>query len=276
VDEFDFAYLLSLEPKKAVEFLFGKDAVLSWDWTDLWEAAHARAFTVAKVMRMDILTDIRSAVEDAVKNGTTFADFKKDLEPTLRSKGWWGTHEAIDPATGEVINVQLGSPWRLRTIYQTNLQTSYMAGRWNSQTENAEDRPYLQYVAVLDAKTRPAHRALNGLVFAIDDAFWKTHYPPNGFNCRCRTRAFSAGDITDRNLKVQDSEGKLENEQATVSTRTGETAEVTRYRFSDPITGKQTSMAPDPGFNYNPGATRWTPDLAKYPAEIRALYGGEA
>ena len=41
-------------------------------------------------MRDDILSDIREAVEKAMQDGQTLEQFKKGLEPTLKSKGWWG------------------------------------------------------------------------------------------------------------------------------------------------------------------------------------------
>lgn len=37
----------------------------------------------------------------------------------------------------------------------------------------------------MDERTRDSHRALNGIVRPVDDAFWKTYFPPNGWNCRC-------------------------------------------------------------------------------------------
>ena len=98
----------------------------------------------------------------------------------LQTKGWWGRQENVDTDTGEVSQVQLGSPWRLQTIYRTNLQTAYMAGRFQSQLENIDDRPYWQYVAILDGRTRPSHRAMNGKVFRYDDPFWGSFYPHRG------------------------------------------------------------------------------------------------
>ena len=46
--------------------------------------------------------------------------------------------------------------------------------------------PYSRYIAIEDQKSRPSHAALNGKVFKKDDPLWDTHYPPNGFGCRCR------------------------------------------------------------------------------------------
>ncbi|XLM22155.1 phage head morphogenesis protein, partial [Chromobacterium piscinae] len=115
---------------------------LTWDWEELWQDAQAQAFTVAKVTRLDILQDIRDAVEKALVEGKTLAWFKKELTPILKAKGWWGKQDVLDKETGEVREVQLGSPWRLQTIYRANLQTAYMAGRWQIQIDNVDDRPF--------------------------------------------------------------------------------------------------------------------------------------
>lgn len=45
--------------------------------------------------------------------------------------------------------------------------------------------PYLQYQAVMDSNTREEHAALNGVIRRIDDKFWDTYMPPNGWGCRC-------------------------------------------------------------------------------------------
>jgi uncharacterized protein with gpF-like domain len=52
--------------------------------------AHARAFTVAKVMRMDVLTSIREELDRALAKGLTLEQFKANLEPRLKTLGWWG------------------------------------------------------------------------------------------------------------------------------------------------------------------------------------------
>jgi uncharacterized protein with gpF-like domain len=36
-----------------------------------------------------------------------------------------------------------------------------------------------------DTRTRPAHKAMDNVIKPVGDAFWKTHYPPNGYRCRC-------------------------------------------------------------------------------------------
>ncbi|UDM18430.1 phage minor head protein [Vogesella sp. XCS3] len=267
----DLAYCMSLEPKKAVEYLKNKGYAVTWYWEELWQDAQAQAFTVAKATRLDILQDIREAVGKALAEGKTFAWFKKELTPVLQAKGWWGKQEHVDTDTGEISQVQLGSPWRLQTIFRTNLQTAYMAGRWQAQIENVDDRPYWRYVAILDGSTRPSHRAMNGKVLRYDDPFWQSFYPPNGWGCRCRVTTLSADDITARGVQVETSEGKLGTAMKTVSVKTGEEREVATFRAVDPATGKTVTVSPDVGWSYNPGAAAWVPDLGRYTGKLASL-----
>lgn len=245
----DLKYMIGLAPKKAIEYLKSKGYEFSWNWFEVWQVAHSKAFTVAKVMRQDILDDIREMVTKSLEEGITLRDFQKELEPKLKAKGWWGKIALGDGQTIE--EVQLGSPWRLKTIYRTNLQTSYMSGRYKDQMDNVDNRPYWQYVAVMDARTRPAHKILNGKVFRYDDPFWDSFYPPNGWGCRCRVRALSEKNLQTRNLRVQSSQGLLSCEEREISQKTDKKAQVTVY--TDPITLKK--ISPDVGWSYNPGKT---------------------
>ncbi|WP_236686446.1 phage minor head protein [Chromobacterium subtsugae] len=266
---------MKLPPEKAIQYLKNKGYAITWDWEELWQDAQAQAFTVAKVTRLDILQDIRDAVEKALAEGKTFAWFKKELTPVLKAKGWWGKQEVLDEDTGEVREVQLGSPRRLETIYRTNLQTAYMAGRWQTQIENVDDRPFWMYVAIRDSKTRPSHRALHGKVFRYDDPFWQSYYTPNGWGCRCRIVALSADDLAARGIQVESSAGRLGTALRTVSERTGEQREVATFRTIDPVTRREVSVSPDVGWSYNPGAAGWAPDLARYTGNLAKLANKE-
>src|SRR5690606_36450379 len=159
----------------------GKGLAESFAWQDVWEEEHARAFTVAKAMRRDILQDIRAAVDQAVGEGITFEQFRDRLRPQLEAKGWWGKQTMEDPLTGETRPVQLGSTRRLRTIFDVNLRSAYQAGRWKPIQEVKDAFPFLRYVAVGgkqgDGRTRPEHRASHGTILPVDHPWWETHYP---------------------------------------------------------------------------------------------------
>ena len=241
--------LFKLPPALAIKYFTSKKNKLSWDWYEVWQNAHKKAFTVAKVAREDILKDIRSSLDKALVEGKTFHEFQKELKPILQKKGWWGEQIVVD-SQGVAEKVQLGSMYRLKTIYSVNMQTAYQTGRYKTQYENVDNRPYWEYVAVMDASTRPEHAMLNGLVYRYDDPFWQSFYPPNGWRCRCRVRALSDYKVKSKKIKIGSSDGTLSEEMALVSKKSGEYKPVTVY--TDPLTGKR--VAPDVGWSHNPAS----------------------
>ena len=251
----DLKAMFGMEPENAVAFMKSKGYAITWNWQELLDQAHDQAFTVAKAMNLDLLSDIRGALETALQDGQTLTQFIKSLQPTLESQGWWGKQVIVD-SNGGAEMVQLGSPRRLKTIYQTNLQSAYMAGRKASMEETADTHPYWMYIAILDGKTRPSHRALHGQVFRHDDPIWAAIFPPNGFNCRCRVVALSEAAVKRRGLKVVSSEGHMftETVETGIDKRTGEirTAPVTGIRTTD-AAGSAITFRTDPGFNHAPG-----------------------
>ncbi|MDD5249651.1 MAG: phage minor head protein [Rhodocyclaceae bacterium] len=252
----DLAFAFGLPPERAIEYFRSKGYEITWNWHDQWQDAQAKGFTVAKAMRLDILTEIRAEVDRALTDGTTFADFQKNLTPRLQALGWWGKQIIVDSA-GNAREAQMGSPRRLATIYRTNLQTAMMAGRYRAMMENVDQRPWWEYVAVMDSRTRPTHAALNGVVARYDDPFWQFFYPPNGFNCRCRVRAYSDGDVKARGLTPIDGKRYL-GETWKVEPSTGFTERVATLK----LPGWSRAASPDLGWSYNPGAAVFGNDVA--------------
>jgi SPP1 gp7 family putative phage head morphogenesis protein len=230
-----------LEPRKALEFFRGKGYTTSFGWQEVWQYEHDLAFTVAKMMYVDLLRDVRMAVDKAISEGQTLEQFKDQLKPRLVEAGWWGKAEMTDPQTGEEQLVQLGSPRRLQTIFETNIQTSYAAGHWAQIRMTKADAPYLMYDAVNDARTRPEHAAWDGLVLRADDPWWMTHFPPNDFGCRCGTIQLSADQAA--------AMGKAEPDQAPPDQM---------RQYTNPRTGEVSEVPKGvgPGFAYAPGSSR--------------------
>lgn len=241
--------LYKLAPAKTIKYFKNKGNTLTWDWYDIWQDAHKKTFTVAKVMREDVLKDIRSSVDKALSEGKTFHEFKKELKPILQKKGWWGEQIVVD-TKGNAEKVQMGSLSRLKNIYSVNMQTAYMTGRYQTQIENTDNRPYWEYVAVMDASTRPEHAMLNGLIYRYDDPFWNAFYPPNGWRCRCRVNALSKRNLESKGIPLSSSDGLISEEHRLVSKKSGEYKSVAVY--TDPLTGKK--IAPDVGWSHNPAA----------------------
>ena len=180
-----------LVPKEALDYLKRKKLRPAFSYKDVWNEEHAAAFTVAKAMQLDVLSDIKKTVEKAVEDGTTFEQFKKDLKPTLMQKGWWGKKDMVDPLTGKTVNAQLGSDRRLKTIYSTNLRSAFQKGQYD-RAMSSDAHPYLMYHLGPSVHHREQHARWNNLIRPKDDPIWNEIFPPNGYGCKCYTTAVSA------------------------------------------------------------------------------------
>jgi len=73
----------------------------------------------------------------------------------------------------------------LKTEFVTAERMSEGAANWMSIQDEKDIFPSLQYQTIGDARVRPEHMVLNKITRPVDDAFWDTFFPPNGFRCRC-------------------------------------------------------------------------------------------
>lgn len=162
----------------ATEFFRRKLNLPTARWDDLWQAQHARAFTVAGATKADLLEDLRKAVEAAIEAGETITDFRARFDEIVAKRGWTGWTGSETPAR---------RAWRTSVIYQTNVNTSYQAGRW----ETLKGFPFLKYVHTPSPNPREQHVRWNGIILASNDPWWRIHYPPNGWGCKCRVIGIS-------------------------------------------------------------------------------------
>lgn len=242
-------FLLNLPPEQIVNWYRSKGLQITWNWWDLWQDVHNQYFTVAKVMRLDLLQDLKDHVNKIFESGITYEQFKRNLEPILRSKGWWGKVKAsdvpgYDPASGIDPDkiVQLGSPHRLKTIYRVNSSVAYNSQRYKSQWANRESRPYWWYLQLQRETKRKSHEKFHDKVFLATDPIWDKIYPPNGWYCMCSVRALTKTEFEERKLKLYDG---------------------SEFDFND-------NNIPEEWL-YNPGKTAFKPDLNKYDNEFKKL-----
>ena len=169
-----------------LEFFRQKLNLPSERWDDIKRAAHDRAMIVAGAQKADLLNDLNAAVTKAIRDGKGIADFRKDFKSIVAKHGWTGW-------TGE--GTAAGEAWRTKVIYQTNMATSYAAGRYQQLTdpEFLTLRPYWRYKhADWVANPRLQHVAWNDLTLPHDHPFWQTHFAPNGWGCHCRVTPVGA------------------------------------------------------------------------------------
>lgn len=240
-----------LKPIEALAYFRSKgyaDALLRFDYRDIWREEHARSFVVAKAMRDDVLQLIRAELDAALDQGLTLQQFREALAPELISKGWWGRAIERDPVTGELKNVQLGSMHRLRVIYDTNMRTAHAAGRWDRLQRSKSFLPYLEYTQIDRPSAREAHKPFDGLILPIDHPIWAKIYPPNGWFCACSVRP-----MNDRMLAR---EGKR-------LTTDAELAALEFVEWSNPRTGETENLLDglDPAFASNAAFGRDAPNF---------------
>jgi SPP1 gp7 family putative phage head morphogenesis protein len=237
----------NIPPEQAMAYFRAKGLKTSYSYADALGEANDAAFTVAKMMDVDMLGMVRASLDSAMANGVSFGEWRKELTPILQAAGWWGKSTITDPATGVTERAQLGSAWRLETIFRTNMQAAYAQGHWRQIEEQAEVAPFLMYDAVDDFRTRPLHNSWDNKVLPVTSAWWKTHYPPNGYNCRCGVIQLDGRQLRDMGISVQP-----------------EPPDDGEYQWTNPRTGDK-QMIPngiDPGFNRSPGG---------YSADLRTL-----
>lgn len=145
-------------------------------WRTVWREEHACAFTVAQMTDLDLLADTHQALTRALRQGQTYESFRAGLEPWLRARGWKPSGRGG------------GVGKRLRRIFDTNLRSSRAAGRWDRIERTAALLPWLLYTLGPSKVHRPDHQEWAGVCLRHDDPWWTTHYPPNGWGCKCSVR----------------------------------------------------------------------------------------
>lgn len=234
----------AVAPQEAIA-VFAERGLLrpSFNWQDVWQQEHSRAFAVAGVTRLDILQSFRDGIDEAVKTGLNPKDFRDRMQAMLEAKGWWGDVKITDPATGRERITHFDTQ-RLQLIYDVNLRQSYAAGQWAAIERNKRHMPFVAYRTMRDERVRASHKPWDGVVLPVDHPFWRTHYPPNGWRCRCTAFAVSEKDLQ-----------RMRDAGLPVKT---EAPDVQWVEYVNPHTGEVTPVPRgiDPGFGYNAGLTR--------------------
>ena len=163
--------------REQIEFFRRKVSIPTRRWTDIWDEQHDAAFVVAGAARDDLLSDLRGAVDAAIADGETLAAFRSRFDDIIARHGW---------------SYKGGRDWRTRVIYETNLASSYAAGRWRQLQAVRAARPYWRYRhSPASTDPREDHVAWDGMLLDANDPWWRTNFPPNGWGCKCFVEAVS-------------------------------------------------------------------------------------
>lgn len=213
----------------------------TFSWQDLWQEEHAHQFTVSRLARLDLLQAVYDGILASVKGDMGRKDFMRGVRDILASEGWWGDKVLTDPKTGEELVTKF-DPARLKLIYDVNTRQAYAAGLWQRIERNKATSPYIRYITKRDERVRASHRGWDNLTLPVDHPFWRTHFPPNGWRCRCRTMSMSQAEY-DKGFAP---DGRKLDKSA---------PEILWKEWENKRTGavEKVPFGIDPGFGYNPG-----------------------
>lgn len=177
--------------------------LLKVDVEALQEQYGSQALRVVNDVSTKVEGKLRESVSGLISQGATVSEAKKVLGIEFQKAG-----------------IAVGGDHQLETVFRTQTQLAYSAGRWEADQAVDDILWGYKYVTVGDERVRPEHEALEGTTLPKDDPFWDKFFPPNGWNCRCQ-----AISIFEERAKVR----------------------------PDMTLEDGTPVQPDKGFEFNPG-----------------------
>lgn len=137
-----------------------------------------------------------AVIENLRKNVYQFATAKNKnelkllTEAILDADGKVRTFSEFKKAAAAITDLHRAT--YMRAEYNLAVAGSQMASKWN----DFDDNDLLRYSTAGDARVRPEHAAMDGIVKPRTDKMWDTLYPPNGWNCRCNVEVVLYASIT--------------------------------------------------------------------------------
>jgi SPP1 gp7 family putative phage head morphogenesis protein len=159
--------------KEAADWIRNKPAVSREAFDKLLPELKPRAFTITGIKAFDVLEDVRKDIANRL-----FPDF-------------------IDPQADEEMQAKQrqAAIRRAELLIRTQGFQAYQAANHEAMSRNTDALPYWQYLSMEDSRVRPSHAALNGIVLPANSPFWKTHFPPWEWGCRCQVVPLSQTDV---------------------------------------------------------------------------------
>lgn len=238
-------------PPEVLSYFRDKGLRPAFSSADVWGQEHAYAFTVAKATELELLTAFKTTVGEALAKGQGLETWRTGMVAELRRLGWAGPRTVTDP-TGKwsPVEVDFTNPRRLETIFWSNMNSARSAGQWERAQRTKAALPFALYVRTASSDPRKEHLGWVGIILPIDHDWWKTHWPPNGWGCKCNVRMIT-GRERERLLAAEPKPGGI------IYTETPPDDGPPRV-FTNRRTGEVSEVPAgiDPGWDTNPGLSR--------------------
>ncbi len=167
--------------EEALDAFLERGLVTQEQYREMIGAARRDSFSAVNLASDQMVVRVRDLIDQHLAEGGSLGSFVAGVREDEILLG-------IEPA----------NPSYLETVFRTNVQSSYGAGRLR-QLEHpavAAARPFVEYRTAGDSRVRDSHRPLNGVVFnRTEDPGWREFAPPLGFNCRCALRTLRTSQV---------------------------------------------------------------------------------
>jgi SPP1 gp7 family putative phage head morphogenesis protein len=132
---------------------------------------------ITGVLRDKITADAKLIILNAIKFGESLTATVQKLDELFVQ--YIGDEQVLQD--GEALN-----PYRLETIIRTNSTEAYNQGRLIQARDPEFDGliKYMEYSAIIDSRTTPICRLLDGKIIPLNDPNMDRLAPSNHFNCR--------------------------------------------------------------------------------------------
>ena len=179
----------------AAAYMRGKAIADPKNFGNLPAQLKQRAFTVAGIEQIDTLRRIRDAIAK-LPEGASWDEAKREIAAEMSPyvAAPQGGRNQVGEAPQGGRNQARAAMARAEFLLRTHGFQAYAVARHQQQMEDIEILPYWKYVTVGDSRVRPGHAALDGKVLRADDPWWRTHYPPWEWGCRCIVEALDEED----------------------------------------------------------------------------------
>lgn len=264
-------YLLDPVPnEEAIAFIAGKRPLRRAVFEGLLPELRAYAFTVSGLEDARALEEVRDLVA-GVPAGEDYRDTVARVRDTLAKHLPIEADLFDDAAAAAAALAKLER--KAEFIVRNNAFAGYAVAAWRELDDFRDIFTHWKYLTVGDHRVRDSHKALNNLVLPQDHAFWKTHFPPWGFGCRCQVVGLTPEDFAD---ELATDRAKPTEERTVLEGPDLERLEKEHVLLRDVGRGVERINVQSGRERNEPGAWRFEPgDLRGSFADLRSRYSAQ-
>ncbi|WP_414664893.1 phage head morphogenesis protein [Horticoccus sp. 23ND18S-11] len=202
--------------KEASDFIKDKPAVSRAVFEQMLPEVQARTFLISGSVPLDIAQKLRDRIADIPAGGdwdTAKRELADSLTPYLRpDPGAKNDAGDLMSESERAAAAEMAAQRRAELLLRTHGYQAYAASQYEVMQRQTDVFPYWRYQTAQDDRVRDSHAALEGVVVPANDPFWRTHFPPWDFNCRCTVVPLSEADMAE----IQDEDAQMPADQRSI------------------------------------------------------------